>query len=333
MENVEWVPYLTRPFSLFGASIWHEWYNSEEIKNQFGLALPDALYVENPQNIAQSYRHPEQLEHFKREMELLANDRDRLLSLLQRGTKLNAVALDILKKKKPILDLQHAVEFMNELTLYATIVPFFVGDIISKEDGEVFFLAQQLRKESYYPRIYQEVIVPLAQHKLKDHAINNSDAIHFLTYNELRSGEFSQVYERMRHSQQGDQYVYQILNNEEKVVFTTTRKAIENTPSELYGQCAYPGKVRGVARIIYSVDTKLKKGEILVSINSSPNLMPLLGKCAAIVTDEGGITCHAAIISRELKIPCVIGTKIATKVLKDGMMIEVDAQKGIVKIL
>jgi len=51
------------------------------------------------------------------------------------------------------------------------------------------------------------------------------------------------------------------------------------------------------------------------------------------VTDEGGITCHAAIISRELKKPCIIGTKIATKVLKDGDLVEVDADKGIVKIL
>ena len=51
------------------------------------------------------------------------------------------------------------------------------------------------------------------------------------------------------------------------------------------------------------------------------------------MTDEGGITCHAAIISREMKIPCVIGTKVATRILKDGDLVEVDAEKGIVKIL
>ena len=54
-------------------------------------------------------------------------------------------------------------------------------------------------------------------------------------------------------------------------------------------------------------------------------------KAAAIVTDDGGLTCHAAIVARELKTPCVVGTKIATKVLKDGDMVEVDANKGIVK--
>ena len=64
-----------------------------------------------------------------------------------------------------------------------------------------------------------------------------------------------------------------------------------------------------------------------------PEFMPALKKAAAIITDEGGITCHAAIVARELKKPCIIGTKIATKVLKDGMMVEVDADKGVVKIL
>lgn len=56
-------------------------------------------------------------------------------------------------------------------------------------------------------------------------------------------------------------------------------------------------------------------------------------KAAALVTDEGGITCHAAIVSRELNKPCVIGTKIATKVLQDGMMVEVKASHGLVRIL
>ena len=61
--------------------------------------------------------------------------------------------------------------------------------------------------------------------------------------------------------------------------------------------------------------------------------MSALTRCGAIVTNEGGLTCHAAIIARELKKPCVIGTKIATKVLKDGDLVEVDANKGIVNIV
>ncbi len=62
-----------------------------------------------------------------------------------------------------------------------------------------------------------------------------------------------------------------------------------------------------------------------------PDDGPLISKAAAVVTDEGGVLCHAAIVARELKKPCIIGTKIATKVLKDGDTVEVDAEKGIVR--
>ncbi|MBI1935587.1 hypothetical protein HYS31_04040 [Candidatus Woesearchaeota archaeon] len=64
---------------------------------------------------------------------------------------------------------------------------------------------------------------------------------------------------------------------------------------------------------------------------TSPWYVPIMEKAAAIVTDEGGITCHAAIISREMSKPCIIGTKFATKVLKNGDLVEVDATKGIIK--
>lgn len=75
----------------------------------------------------------------------------------------------------------------------------------------------------------------------------------------------------------------------------------------------------------------MKLGDILVSIATDPDIVPAMKKAAAIVTEQGGVTSHAAIVSRELNIPCVIGTKIATRVLKDGDRVEVDANKGIVK--
>ena len=62
-----------------------------------------------------------------------------------------------------------------------------------------------------------------------------------------------------------------------------------------------------------------------------PEMVVAMKKATAIVTDEGGVTCHAAVVSRELNIPCIIGTRNATKFLKDGDKVEVDANKGIVK--
>lgn len=78
---------------------------------------------------------------------------------------------------------------------------------------------------------------------------------------------------------------------------------------------------------------KMKPGDILVSVATIPDIMPAMKKAAAIVTEQGGITCHAAIVSRELGIPCVIGTKVATKVFKDGDIVEVNANHGVVTVL
>lgn len=99
------------------------------------------------------------------------------------------------------------------------------------------------------------------------------------------------------------------------------------------GKVAYPGMIRGVVRNIQNKDefNKLSKGEILVTSMTTPDFLPVMKKAAAFITDEGGITCHAAIIAREMKKPCVIGTKIATQVFKDGDRVEVDAIKGIVR--
>jgi pyruvate,water dikinase len=66
---------------------------------------------------------------------------------------------------------------------------------------------------------------------------------------------------------------------------------------------------------------------------TTPDFVPAMKKAAAIVTAEGGLLCHAAIISRELKKPCIVGTKVATSILKTGTRIQVDAQKGVVKII
>jgi pyruvate,water dikinase len=99
---------------------------------------------------------------------------------------------------------------------------------------------------------------------------------------------------------------------------------------------ANTGKVQGKVRLI-KLNTwrkdivDLEKGEILVAISTKPDYIIAMERAAAFVTDEGGITCHAAIVAREMNKPCIVGTKIATKVLKDGDLVEVDAEKGIVR--
>jgi phosphohistidine swiveling domain-containing protein len=106
-------------------------------------------------------------------------------------------------------------------------------------------------------------------------------------------------------------------------------------PVEIKGQVAFPGLVTGTVKIVLrqSEIRKIQAGDILVSSMTSPDFLPLIKIAAAIVTDEGGITSHAAIVARELKIPCLVGTRFATKLLKDGDLVEVDATNGVVRVI
>jgi pyruvate,water dikinase len=98
----------------------------------------------------------------------------------------------------------------------------------------------------------------------------------------------------------------------------------------LKGIPASPGIAKGKVRIILdpSQTSKMKNGDILVTLMTNPLFVPAIQKAKAIVTDVGGLLSHAAIVSRELGIPCVVGTKRATKILRDNQQIKVDGEKG-----
>lgn len=98
------------------------------------------------------------------------------------------------------------------------------------------------------------------------------------------------------------------------------------------GMAASPGVATGRVILVRTLDDILgvKEGDVLVTVMTNPDMVPAMKKAAAIVTDEGGRTCHAAIVSRELGIPCIVGTKTGTQVLKPGMEVTVDATRGVV---
>ncbi|HVL87851.1 MAG TPA: phosphoenolpyruvate synthase [Candidatus Thermoplasmatota archaeon] len=100
----------------------------------------------------------------------------------------------------------------------------------------------------------------------------------------------------------------------------------------LQGLGASPGTASG--KVVILTDAKAldrcKEGDVLVTPMTMPDMVPAMKRAAAIVTNEGGMTCHAAIVSRELGIPCVVGTKKATTLLKEGLVVTVDGEKGLV---
>jgi pyruvate,water dikinase len=98
------------------------------------------------------------------------------------------------------------------------------------------------------------------------------------------------------------------------------------------GLAAAPGRVTGPVRILRSTEegSRLQDGDVLVATMTSPDWVPTMRRAAALVTDGGGVTCHAAIVGRELHLPTVVATRTATTVLRDGELVTVDGAKGVV---
>jgi phosphohistidine swiveling domain-containing protein/predicted transcriptional regulator len=130
----------------------------------------------------------------------------------------------------------------------------------------------------------------------------------------------------------GDKYEVVTDVDAEKFKTEIFDKELNTEVNDFRGMPASRGRVRGKVKVIMSVKEldKVEQGDILVAVMTRPDYIAGIKRAAAIVTNEGGVTCHAAIVSRELGIPCVIGTKIATKVLKDGDLVEVNANHGVV---
>ncbi len=141
-------------------------------------------------------------------------------------------------------------------------------------------------------------------------------------------GEFSHFFKA-----EAKQFINEFLSDEDNT------KLSEIKGISVSKKGIYRGAVRKVTEDYANLQQSIKKfsevedGIILVSESTIPEMLSLMARSKAIVTDMGGMLSHAAISSRELGIPCIIGTKIATKLLKNGDMVEVDADRGVVTIL
>lgn len=194
-----------------------------------------------------------------------------------------------------------------------------------------------MNKANFYIRPFLEVI----SKKLK---INYQDLI-MLTWDEIKEILLEKK-NNFKNKIKKRKKAFGVVFDKNSKMYIITGKELDNFENffeskirtqekEIKGMPAYPGKIEGSIVIINSPKEfgKFKKGKILVTQMTTPDFVPILEKARAIITDIGGVTCHAAIISRELGKPCIIGTKIATKVLRDGDFVEVDANKGVVKII
>jgi len=143
-------------------------------------------------------------------------------------------------------------------------------------------------------------------------------------------------YYRVAWAKDGQIFTHYFSNKKEfSEVLKLVHKKVEKQSLEIKGSVACLGKAEGIVHLVKSPKDlpSFKEGEILVASYTSPSYTQAMFKAAAIVTDIGGITSHAAIVSREFNIPCIVGTQNATKLLKNGDKVLVDATSGEVKII
>lgn len=197
---------------------------------------------------------------------------------------------------------------------------------------------------SFYPTVEEWIKTGIEEVGKKEGF--EGDLLRYLTFKEMEEyikNKNISPQKFLELSQRRERYFYLLIEDGKEIVSTNSEliKEIEenffkiNKEVEIIiGNTAHPGKVIGrVFSLENSNPNNVYEDCILVASMTHPNHTSLIGKSKAIITDEGGILCHAAIIAREMNIPCIVGTKFATKILKEGDVVEVDATNGTVKIL
>jgi len=178
--------------------------------------------------------------------------------------------------------------------------------------------------------------------------LSNVD-IKFLTYEEILHGLSGQKsHNELKKRAKARQSGWAVLVWQEKISEITCTakilKAMEQyrivQPQKaraklIQGTIACRGKIVGRVKIIHKISElgKIEKGDILVTKMTTPDFVVAMSRCGGIVTDEGGVTCHAAIVSREMNVPCLIATGHATSTLKDNDIVELDAHSGVVRMI
>lgn len=226
-------------------------------------------------------------------------------------------------------------------------IPQKIKEHLNKEDFRLLKLIRQhIFFDNYVSDIYERLEFLFNQYLSKQFLITPKN-LSWYSFDELEA--LTKYGKKLTNQELKKRKKYRIMTQIDgeismfygKINFEEAQKAISGKASLLVpatiikGFPASRGFIRASVAIVNETKDirKVKAGNILVSVMTHPDLMLAIQKCSGIITDAGGITSHAAIISREFNIPCIVGTGIATKILKDGDLVELDANNGIVRIM
>lgn len=249
------------------------------------------------------------------------------------------VDIEKMIKNAKIEQKQHEKKFKNEIEKIKDnpLLLKYVGLIQEYSNLRIY------RKDVYSKTHYY--LIPLLKEIAK--RSNLMDAIFYMSFNEIidllrnKNANPKKYFDRIKgyavYMHNGKTEIItgkiRILNQLYKLVPDLKDEVKLSLLSSVKGIVASKGKATGRVVVVNSISeiNKVRKGDILVTPMTTPDYTAVMNKVAAIVTNEGGVTCHAAIIAREFNLPCIVSSKIATKVFKDGEKVEVDAENGICK--
>ena len=355
-DSQDWQFVVRRPLCLLVASVLPYWMDADHAKETLGVQLNETLLIQDETGTANLFYTGPSIDGYKERIhELFHEKRAELVDILNRALALYDQGVRRIEKGRDgFSSLAELGEFFAETAQHTTVFPSWVLNFIDEhqiDDPEVQSLAEQIRSNSLYPVIQREILEPLAIQAAQNLGFAEPDrATDLMLWSELLEEAITLelLESRFEAIQSGARFILQKTDAGEafhlvsQTGYLLTRLAKqrhllpENNSNELTGQTAWPGRFRGRARVVISLDAKdqtIDESEVLVSIQSNPALLPLLKRCGAIVTDEGGIACHAAILARELKKPTLIGTHEATTRIQTGDLIEVDTYAQVVRIL
>ncbi len=333
-----------RPVSLASVEAWTKSFN--RLERLFGWRYP--VFVWHDGTVAHFYHREKDFRFFKQKLTPRLARNVRLFNRLAQQFRRDVTFLKLFVKRPRPTDLRWI--FLTVTRVYSLYL-FIVGDSFLERRPE----ARPLRL-LYKGILYEvdETITALAKRRLRfstrpvsDRTRSNSippRLVDFLTDIDLyRLATNRRLPPRATLISRSEGYIYfegKIITNQTFTAFCRQHRLVqpETTRSKatvVTGTCVYPGRVTGRARIVRTkVDAgHIRANDILISPMTNVTMVPAMQRAAAIVTDEGGITCHAAIVARELKKPCITGTKHATQTFKTGDQIIVDANFGRVAII
>jgi len=344
IKDFEWINRWAGSYTFVSCSYWGEQYDTM-LRRILGVGFKNTLFIHHRGTVS-FFVPKQQFENFGRSMaRLTEQDQKKATGILQKlkgNTDRILKIMDRLSNKIPTQKeyeefkiafanhlpyhnfMKKTVDFLPQLVLEKVMSKFKEARVYSEpvySQTEVFFrgLADRISQKEKY----------------------KSKSLTCLTAQELEN----YLHKRKLPVEKNlfERYQSSALFYDKKIYLSTGNdvKDIENSiignklSNEITGFVAYKGIAMGTCRVIINPSHKkiFNRGDILITGMTRPEFLPFIKRANAIVTDVGGTLCHAAIISRELKIPCIIGTKIATRVLKDGDRVEVDATRGTVKKL